>query len=293
MSSYEKFDPSVIKKRIKDGEYDSLTGANRAIGKTQNLSEEDRDALKKFAAKHFGVEAPVAKKKASASAKKVAKKVVAKAEAKPKAAPKAAVAKKTAKRAAKKVSKKAAPKAAADSEAATKPSSGVAPAISPKPVSGKGRTAKAASEKQLSLPFREKPEVVVSMMGAVIGSVTTMLDSMKMAAALYPKAMLAESVPTAVRTMTRAVAVLEQHVVSPLDRSGTEYTAAKDASAKPKASKPTAKPAPKKRTPAATASASDDAEEAPESEQKPALSEEEQEEFSQLEGLVAAGADED
>lgn len=286
MSSYEKFDPSVIKKRIKDGEYDSLTGANRAIGKTQNLSDEDRDSLKKFAAKHFGVEA--------APAKKVAKKKAAK-------APKAAVAKKASKRAAKKVGKKAAKKAAtksaADSEAATQVVAAEKPVSTAVRVSGKGRVAKAtAAAKQLTLPFGAKPQEVVQMMGAVIGSVSQMLESMKLAQVLYPKATLAESVPTAVRTMTRAVSVLEQNVVSPLDHDKVSFTAAKEPVAKVKA-KPAAKAVAKRERALGTrpvAAETPEEEEAPENEQSQGedLSEEDQEEFDQLASLAAAGDDE-
>lgn len=294
MSSYEKFDPSVIKKRIKDGEYDSLTGANRAIGKTQNLSDEDRDALKKYAAKHFGVEAAPAKKKA---AKKTATKAPKAAKAAP--APKAAVAKKASKRAAKKVGKKAAKKAAtksaADSEAATQSVAAEKQVPPAKPVAGKGRVAKAASPKQLTLPFSSKPQEVVQMMGAVIGSVSQMLESMKLATVLYPKATLAESVPTAVRTLTRAVSVLEQAVVSPLDHDKVAFTAAKEPAAKAKA-KPAAKAPAKRERPVGARPVATEApeEDAPDSgpPQGGGLSEEDQEEFNQLQSLVAAGDDE-
>lgn len=281
MSSYEKFDPSVIKKRIKADEYDSLTGANRAIGKTQNLSDEDRDELKKFAAKHFGVEAPTKKASAKKAAKKAAKTV--KKAAKAEAAPKAAVAKKAAKRAAKKVgkraSKKAAAKAAADSEAATQ-----TPAVASKPVHGPGRVRKApaVNSKQLALPFKRDPDGVVKMMGAVIGSVTQMLDSMKLAQALYPKGLLAESVPTAVRTMTRAVSVLEQYAVSPLDQSQTQVTATKGPDKKAhKAGSRARKASDKPPEPPVDANGAGDHED---------MTEEQREEFNRLQDL-AGGAE--
>ncbi len=106
MPNYTKITPADFKNKLKNGDYESLTGAKRAIGKMSEWNDKDKDTARGYASKHFG-EAPAPKKPA---AKKVA------AKAAPKKAPKKAVkksAKKPAKAAAKAAPKKAAKKVAA------------------------------------------------------------------------------------------------------------------------------------------------------------------------------------
>lgn len=112
MSSYQKFSLNTFRGKLKDQSYDTLAGANRAIGKMRELSDAERNKARILAAAHFGADVPskAAKKatkkvvkKAAKRAAKVVKKVakrVAKAVAAPVAARK--VAKKTAKKVAKK-----------------------------------------------------------------------------------------------------------------------------------------------------------------------------------------------
>lgn len=242
MSNYTKFDLSSIKARIKEGTYPSLVGANRAIGKTQGLSEEDRDTLKKYAAKHFGVEAPTAKKAtakkaATKPAKKAAKKSAKKASAK-KAAPKAAkaakkVAKKaTGKRASKSTASKAepAPSDPATTEAAAPAAAPRAPRQS-KPKAAPPADAKEAEDRGTSSQANgeSKRSTTIRDMGAVITSCDQMLKAIS-ASDVLPKEEAAEAHTAATKLMTRAVAVLDQEVVSPL----LSTKAATAAPAKPK-----------------------------------------------------------
>lgn len=68
-----------FKKNLKDGKYESLAGARRAVGKAQAFSAEEKETAKKLVDKHFGSE-PQADKKAPA--KKAEKKPAVKKEAK-------------------------------------------------------------------------------------------------------------------------------------------------------------------------------------------------------------------
>lgn len=109
MASYEKITLAVFKKKLDGGNYASLTGARRAIGRMTDWSDEDKKKGQALASKHFG-EAPAkasakaaapkakpvvvttASKKAATVAKKATKKATKSTPAKPKAvkAPKAA-----------------------------------------------------------------------------------------------------------------------------------------------------------------------------------------------------------
>ena len=213
MSNYAKFDFGTIKARIKDGTYPSLVGANRAIGKTQGLSDADKATLKALAAKHFGAAAPV-EKPSKKAAKKAAKK-----EHAPKAAKKASkkVAKKTAKRAKKAAAKPAAAKAAAEPAPAA-----VEQAAAPK---RRGRRPAVASEAPAALvdmvgelPSLSTlgPRETAALIGNVIGTVDQMMKSIEHSNLILPKSEAEEANKTAVRVMERAVRVLDQYVVSPL-----------------------------------------------------------------------------
>lgn len=93
MPTYEKLTLERFKLSLKEGKYETLTGARRAIGKTTSWSAKEREAAQELANKHFSGSAPIAKTAAKATPKKVAaKKTTAKAAASPK---KSAAAKKT------------------------------------------------------------------------------------------------------------------------------------------------------------------------------------------------------
>src|SRR3990172_5601865 len=68
-----------FKDNLKNGKYESVTGARRGIGKFKDMTEEEKNAARKIADKHFGAE-PAAAAAPKAAAKKAAK------EAEPKAA---------------------------------------------------------------------------------------------------------------------------------------------------------------------------------------------------------------
>src|SRR3990172_6962731 len=62
-----------FKDNLKNGKYESVTGARRGIGKFKDMTEEEKNAARKIADKHFGAE-PAAAAAPKAAAKKVAKK---------------------------------------------------------------------------------------------------------------------------------------------------------------------------------------------------------------------------
>lgn len=251
MSNYQKFDTSVIRNRIKDGTYPTLAGANRAIGKTQGLSEDDKSNLKKFAAKHFGADAP-----AAAPAKKAGKKTAKKAAAAK--APKAA--KKASKKAAKKASKRAAKAAVASSEEDPVSVKDVAVAVEASPAAapkrrgrppGSAKAQKAQQSQQLELPLTEKAPPgntggsnslagKATLMGNVIGTCSQMLSSITQANNLIPKEVAAEGSGVVAKVMTRAVRVLDQEVVTPLLQN--EENSAKSTTAATKTRKPPSRP---------------------------------------------------
>lgn len=94
--------PEQFREKLKNGAYQSITGARKAISKSGGWTEKNREAMRALANKHWGVEesTPAPKK----AAKKVAKEVI-------KKAPVKRVAKKAAKKSAKKVAKAAVPEA--------------------------------------------------------------------------------------------------------------------------------------------------------------------------------------
>jgi hypothetical protein len=110
---YEKRTPKDFEQRLKDGEYESATGARRAVGKMSSWKQADKDKSYALIDKHFGSSATVSVKKttkkvAKKAAKKVAKKAATKRAAaapaeepkaeKPKREPKLARRRKSAKR---------------------------------------------------------------------------------------------------------------------------------------------------------------------------------------------------
>lgn len=208
MSNYKKFSLDDIRKKLKEGEYGSLVGANRAIGKTHDLSESDRAKAKVLAAKHFGAEPAPVKKRVKKTAKKGRAKAAApvKRVAKKARAEKAAPAKRGKK---KKATKKAAKKAARAAKAGAVAPPTSAPSATPGDrVQGRLRTPSNGGKIQSA-------QEVATEMGSVIGTVDQALKSMEFARQIYPKADFTAAVNSALSTMTRAVRVLDQRVVSP------------------------------------------------------------------------------
>lgn len=66
--SYEKVTLSVYKKRLKEGYYSNATGAKRALGRVQEMTDSDKKAAVNAANKHFNIS--VAKPKAAKKATK-------------------------------------------------------------------------------------------------------------------------------------------------------------------------------------------------------------------------------
>lgn len=81
MPKYTKLSPADFRRKLKNGDYESLTGAKRAIGKMQEWSDGEREKARTASAKHFGDAAPPPSKKTSKkkAAKKTAKKAAKKA----------------------------------------------------------------------------------------------------------------------------------------------------------------------------------------------------------------------
>jgi hypothetical protein len=241
MSSYQKFTLGTFKKKLANGDYENATGANRAIGKTQELSEGDKVKAKSLVAAHFGTE--VAKSKPAKKVAKKAKKAVAKAPAKKtvvkkakkvakavKTAPAAKPAKKTAKRAKKAAKRSKSSAAAVEAEPAI--STEVAPPA----------RAKALKVSPLVLPpvagTSDDRTSTIKMMGDIITYVDVVLKSMELSKKLFPKGDIDNSVRNAQSIMTKAVSVLDG-VVSPMSTEGDAQvaTAAKSVAKKGK-SKP-------------------------------------------------------
>lgn len=261
MSSYQKFTPQTIKDNLKSGKYANATGANRAIGKTQELSEADKEKAKALVAKHFGVEpakkAPVKKVSAKkAPAKKVAaKKAVAKKiVAKPVKVAKAPVAKKVAKKAPKKAAAKPVKEVAAKgrgkktaTKAAAEPKER-ATAAKRAPKSKAAQTADAAPVVQQASSLIEgasrkidskrtstlKNTETIGYVGKIIESLHLAIKTMESARTSFPKVSFDEGVSTAQSAMTKAVALLRRDVL------GGEDTTA-NASTTPPAAKTSAK----------------------------------------------------
>jgi hypothetical protein len=269
MSSYQKFTLSTIKENLKAGKYKDATGANRAIGKTQELSAADKEKAKALVAKHFGVDVKAAKKPAKL-AKPVAK------AAKPvkvEAAPK---------KASKKASKKAPKKAAAKPAPAEKPAKLGRPpkakgAAAAKPAKeakaskgtkGKGKktTAKrsprakpqqdieVAPAAQAALPLTtsvtRKPNGKqnslrpvmedISCWGKIIESIALAIKTMESAKLSFPKVSFDEGVSTAQSAMAKAVARLEHDVLggsTPAASTSKSTAAAKTTAKKVKKTK--------------------------------------------------------
>ena len=254
MSNYQKFTLQTIREKLKNGDYASLVGANRAIGKTQELSDADKVKAKAMAAKHFGVD-PSEQKAAKAPTAKRGKK------AKKKAAKAAAASpKKTGKRA-KKAAKKTAKKAGKSSAkaGAAAPSATLSDAASV-PIPQEALTSGAV------IP-QTRAETIDSV-GKIISTLSQALTSMELAKRLFPKADLEAGVVVAAGSMARAVRALDAAVLTQM--LPEDKAVAKAAPSKPKGKK------------GRKAKAAASAPEAPAAE--PEVAESEEEELEEVEG---------
>lgn len=211
MNNYKKFDLTTIRTKLKNNEYANLTGAMRAIGKTQNLSDDDKEKARKMARAHFGEPAPAASApKTKKPAKKVAKKAATKASRKKSVKKAAPVAKKTAKKASKR-----APRAkATSSEADTGETETTETAAPPPPSSETTAEPRPRSVSTPASSSASKGNVILEM-GQVISTVGESLKAMEAAKRIFPKASLERDVETAAGVMTRAVKVIDQEVTQP------------------------------------------------------------------------------
>lgn len=74
MANNTKVDIAVFKNKLKNGEYETLTGARRAIGKVQGWTDKEKDSARAIAEKHFEGAPVTAKAKPGKKAKKAPKK---------------------------------------------------------------------------------------------------------------------------------------------------------------------------------------------------------------------------
>lgn len=226
MSSYQKFTLSTFKKKLENGDYENATGANRAVGKTQELSEKEKAKAKAMVVDHFGSEptkpkpakkAPKAKKVAKKASKKSTKaKVSKKAPAKKakKAAVKQAPAAKPAKKAVKRGKKKASKRGTAVAAPVTEPDPAVLPvAAQAKPVRALRRVAAVVQALAPTATKDVKRAETIQLMGQVITQVDTILRSMELSKKLFPKGEIERGVKSAQNIMNRAVSELERAVV--------------------------------------------------------------------------------
>jgi hypothetical protein len=113
--AYEKITLAIFKKKLEEGNYTSLTGARRAIGRMSDFSDEDKKKAQALTNKHFGEASPkmqpvvVTTASKKAAAKKKAEKPAPKRATK--STPKPAAKTKAEKPQAKKASKPRAPRA--------------------------------------------------------------------------------------------------------------------------------------------------------------------------------------
>lgn len=220
MSSYQKFSLSTFRGKLKDKAYDTLAGANRAIGKMRELSDAEREKARRMAASHFGAEAPPKAAKAAKKEKKVAKIVK-------KAAKRAAkIMESSAAPAKKKVNKKVAKKRAAKKAVAAPKKRRVQrtpimeKALAVVKDAPASRAFKAPTEEQVAL----RRSGIIEQMGSVISTVGQALKAMEETKKLFPKADLEAGVSAASETLSRAVRVIDRDVLTPQLSSGQDET---------------------------------------------------------------------
>lgn len=201
MSNYKKFTLDTIKQKLKNGDYEAPVGAMRAIGKTQELSEDEKEKARAMVRKHFGVEAPAPK------AKKAAKKVAKKAAKKAAAAP---VSKAVRKKAAKKSKRARAAAPEDDTSTTTATTTGTGTQSS-----ATGSFADPPTKLSVAPVQRGNGGNVVLEMGQVISTVGEALKSMETAKRLFPKAKLERDVEAATGAMARAVKIIDREIMTP------------------------------------------------------------------------------
>jgi len=222
MSSYQKFTLAFFRKRLQEGAYENATGANRAIGKTRELTDTEKDSARALVRKHFGESAPAPKKAAKKTVKKAAaKKTVSK--------PAAKAAKKAVKKASKKEAKASKP-AKKLVKRVKQAASGKAPAAAAR---GKGKrkgSKRTVQSSKVEEPAparkavetgasREQKDVhLIELMGTVVNTLSTVVKSMESSKDLFPKADLEAGVKSAHASMTRAVRIIDG-ALTPLDKS--------------------------------------------------------------------------
>lgn len=218
MSNYKKFTLDTIKQKLKNGDYAAPVGAMRAIGKTQELTEEEKEKGRAMVRKHFGVEASAPKAVKPKKAKKTAKKVAKKAKAAPKAKK---VGKKAAAKpaAAKKVAKKAVVKKARAKSAPTPEGDTV------RHLAAVEKAATSKTEADVKAPQVVSRGGVIQEMSQVISTVSDSLKAMEAAKRMFPKGQFDGAAETAVSSLARAVTVIDETVTKPrLDEAGTAQT---------------------------------------------------------------------
>jgi hypothetical protein len=208
MPKYNKLSPSDFRKKLKNGEYESLTGAKRAIGKMQEWTEKERNSARTAASKHFGEEPAPAKKVAKKTSKKKA--TVKKAEAK----------KATTKKTAKKTAKKAASKY------------GPGKGGMPKPEKAKKASAKKAAPKKSASKSKEANiEQHIETAARAMGPLTTALEALKQCKE-FGEVDVSKGLTVIADTTTRLVEDLDRNVVQHITQHENAQ-AAKFAQAKP------------------------------------------------------------
>ncbi len=248
MSNYTKFSLKTFKEKLEAGEYKGLTGANRAIGKTKELSDKEKEKAKAMALEFFGEDRGAAKPAKAAKAPKAAKKAAKKAAPKLVRVPRAP-------KAAKPTAAKAAP---AKRGKKAKKSTGRQPRTAPSeaaPVQTKVRTPShngviQTPAEPVSEAAGEQQRVV--MFGGVIGSIDQALRSMQYAKELLGKGDVGPAtgvemdkfIGDAVGMMARAVQAMDRTVVSPHLGTPTRQPSTKGRASVPPVEEPSEESAP-------------------------------------------------
>ena len=212
--SYKKFTLDTFKEKLKNGDYEASVGAMRAIGKTQELSEAEKEKARALVRKHFGIEETAGAKPARAkkAAKKTSKKAAKKAEVK---AAKPAVVRK--KRGSKKAAAAPAVKPVSNKVGRRGPRRAKAAAsttevdTSGDNAAGKEPTVTSARDQRSS----SSKEPVLMQMTQVISTVSDSLKAMEAAKRIFPKGHFDSAADVAGSTLARAVKVLDEKIVAP------------------------------------------------------------------------------
>lgn len=266
MSNYKKFDLKTIKTKLANGEYAGRVGAMRAIGKTKDLSDKEKDKARALVDQYFPAdEKPVAKKASKKAAKKAKGKTAGRKKAPKKAEPTPAPAP-----AVKKASKRA-KKAARAKESASSPEADTSPEEKPAPVTSKAPPAKQPADRKS----------VLTQMTSVISSVSDSLKAMEAAKRMFPKAELERNVTIATGAMARAVQVIDKEITTPL--LGDVTSEASPAGTRKKPAKKGTRPKAATATPKAVEEKPEEVEEPEGADEEPTESSEDDAELSEEE----------